>query len=801
MAERLDKHAGKSDHEIWREQAEAIGWAHRTVLEGVEHKRLTDGERFELAYAFAARHLEREFHTAAVIDHDKLRLYAARGMIGTGINGPDDIDRVVELLESRGIELRGEHVALVIGMTNEQVRVTNTAQIRIEEGLAAEARRAALDRSGALSTRAIQAAVARSGLDFTTEPEHGQAQLAAIYALGQGGALTLLTGVAGSGKTTLLQPLVSAWKADTRYDEGGREVVGLATAWRQADALRDAGIERTLALQPMLAAIASGEFTPTRNTVLVIDEVSQIGPRPMLELLKLQARTGMTIKALGDREQAQAIEAGDTIEIVRRALPKAELPELLTTVRQETERGRTIAGLFRGVELGPYATLKERQEHRVAEVSTALDMKRVDGTALLVGGDQDQVVGHIADLYMQRRDHLRASGSKRDVTVSVPTNEDAADVSRAIRERLKARGEIGADEVAYKAIDQRGETYALPIATGDRLRLYRRTWARIDGRGGSIGNNGDVVEVLGRTETGLTLRSKDGRVGEVEWRRLSDPKTGRLLLGFGHALTIDAAQGMTSGEHIAAFPRGTAGITAFKAYVAESRSRGATWTMISEAAVHEAEKRSRALGDASPITADGLWKRVAADMASKPYKALGIDLAQAARANLERAVDAFISQSHRLQTMDAEGRNPGQVMRRHVRDLAADRAVAGHGAALNGAMRRNDDALQGVGQELAAQERGQRVRAFVQQQSDGVTAADNPGGEARRLVQAEAVRRTLARHVAGLNEALQRNAQSLRGLGQDIDAHLRGLRVDAEASQRKVDEAVRKPSSSPSPGM
>ena len=127
--------------------------------------------------------------------------------------------------------------------------------------------------------------------------------------------------------------------------------------------------------------------------------------------------------------------------------------------------------------------------------------------------------------------------------------------------------------------------------------------------------------------------------------------------------------------------------------------------------------------------------------------------------------------------------------------------MAGHEAVLNGAMLRNDDALQGVGQELAAQERGQRVRAFVQQQSDGVRAGDNPGGEARRLVQAEAVRRTLARHVAGLNEALQRNAQSLRSLGQDIDAHLRGMRVDAEASQRKVDAAIGKPSSSPSPGM
>ncbi len=42
-----------------------------------------------------------------------------------------------------------------------------------------------------------------------------------------------------------LQPLVDAWKADQRYGEQGRDVIGAAMAWRQADALRDAGIERT----------------------------------------------------------------------------------------------------------------------------------------------------------------------------------------------------------------------------------------------------------------------------------------------------------------------------------------------------------------------------------------------------------------------------------------------------------------------------------------------------------------------------------------------------------------------------
>ena len=41
-------------------------------MERRPHERLTDEERFDRAYDFAARHLAEEFHTAAVIDHEKL---------------------------------------------------------------------------------------------------------------------------------------------------------------------------------------------------------------------------------------------------------------------------------------------------------------------------------------------------------------------------------------------------------------------------------------------------------------------------------------------------------------------------------------------------------------------------------------------------------------------------------------------------------------------------------------------------------------------------------------------------------
>ena len=98
----------------------------------------------------------------------------------------------------------------------------------------------------------------------------------------------------------------------------------------------------------------------------------------------------------------------------------------------------------------------------------ALFMKRGDGHAMLLGGDRDQVVAQIADLYVARRDILFGSGSRRGITVSAPTNEDAAAISLAIRKRLKDRGEIGADERVYDAVDQNGREYSLPLANGDR---------------------------------------------------------------------------------------------------------------------------------------------------------------------------------------------------------------------------------------------------------------------------------------------------------------------------------------------
>jgi hypothetical protein len=617
-------------HAVWREQIAELGWAPESVLGAAPAQERTAAERREAAYAAASASLSDEFQLNAVLDAGRLRVHAARGLIEAGAaGGRDDVDAVVSLIEARGFVHDGKAATLISGLHEGKDRISHTEQLRIEQSVADRSRAAARDRSADLSDAAIRAAIERieaddAGVRFSKE------QLTAIHALGAGGRLSLLTGVAGSGKTALLKPLVDAWRDD------GRTVVGMSTAWRQADALKDAGVNETWALQPLLNAIDTGEFRPDAKTVLVVDEISQIGPRPMLKLLELQAKTGITIKMLGDREQVQSIDAGDTIALLKRVLPKSAMPEVLTAVRQKNDRDRKIAALFRD-----------------GKAETALAMKREDGTARLLEGDTDQVVRQIADVYIERRDALKSQDPSYGVTITTLTNAEASDISRAIRERLKARGEIGKDEATYKAVVYRSEKrdfFDLPIATGDRLRMYRKTIAEIDGKRATIGNNGDIVEVVRKTAAGLVLRNARGQTAEIDWKRLSDAKTGRLLLGLGHAFTIDAAQGMsTKGEHINALPHGTGATSAFKTYTAESRATGRTHTLISKAAVHAAVQRSRSLGDVTPMTEDDLWKEVAKDASQKPYKALALDIVGKARRQHDRAVELGLTNHHRLE--------------------------------------------------------------------------------------------------------------------------------------------------------
>jgi hypothetical protein len=169
--------------------------------------------------------------------------------------------------------------------------------------------------------------------------------------------------------------------------------------------------------------------------------------------------------------------------------------------------------------------------------------------------------------------------------VSAPSNVEAHDISRAIRQQRRDRGEIGMDVVTLRATDGAGERdYELALAVGDRVRLFRRTNAKFTetGSAGNIGRNGTVLEIAAIDEAGLTLKTIAGREGLVAWESLRGEPNGRVQLAYGDALTTNAAQGSTVTEHIHAMPAGTKLVSAFGAYTSGRRHREQSFIVTSE---------------------------------------------------------------------------------------------------------------------------------------------------------------------------------------------------------------------------
>ena len=231
---RAAKQDDLSDWEAWRREAAALGWRHESVLRA-EIPLPAREARLEQAYQAALGLLERDLQRRAVVDASVARVAAARGLIASGVERAAEIDDVVRAFAARGVRQDGQAVGLIWGQMadpqgRERIKLTTTLHVERESELVSLAQAAAADRSGALDAAAIEAAVARSGLDFSASA-HGQRQRELIDALGQGGRLAVAIGVAGSGKSTLLAPLVDAWQATGGASTARRSPGGSRTIW------------------------------------------------------------------------------------------------------------------------------------------------------------------------------------------------------------------------------------------------------------------------------------------------------------------------------------------------------------------------------------------------------------------------------------------------------------------------------------------------------------------------------------------------------------------------------------------
>ncbi len=642
----------------WRRQAVQAGWdPPRSLMAfGPPAPELAAEARHRMAYEKALEPLAEKLKTKAVLTQWEVRATAAIGLVHAGIQGLKDIDAVTKLMREEGVRQYGQTTPLIWGQEPEgrQVSISTRLHEADEQAFVRLAQAAATDHSAALSPRAIDAAALASGLDFSTD--HGKAQLAAIHRLGEGGRFAVGLGAAGVGKTTMLSVLTAAWKAD------GRDVHGASLAWRQADDLVEAGIDRrnVKAFSVLIDAMTSetDQLRLTPRSVVAVDEWGLLGTRQGLELLRLQARDGFQIVAMADDKQLASIEAGAIVDLSRRALGPENIPVIDTTVRQQAEREKIIVGLIRD-----------------GQPKQALDMKRSDGTAELVRGGRDALVARVAELYVER---LKATGVAP--TISAPTNVDAHEIGAAVRLERREMGLVGPD-LRTITVSNGDQDVRLRLAKGDRVRLFQSTGAVFEaGKGAGIGRNGTILEVLDAADAGLTLKAKNGKAGLVAWSALVNKRTGKTELAYGDAMTIHTAQGSTSQEHIMALPSGSQSITGQAAYVGSTRHRSRTWLLTDETAERRDIASHRPLNDRTPIDTDAIWANVARHMLHTPPNDLVTNMIQRVGAIKRGTILALHTGLHPAEQRHKAGMAmtdiPQRKLHRTVRQIGQRAAVA-----------------------------------------------------------------------------------------------------------------------------
>ena len=341
-------------------------------------------------------------------------------------------------------------------------------------------------------------------------------QTAAVMTVAEPQSIGFIEGRAGTGKTTSLKALCNALNPHFR-------VIATSISWRTAKMLETelsdpaAGVRvEARALDSWLAlARANARFCGS-NTLLLVDESSQVGVRSMHALLSEVERTGARVQFIGDRAQTIAVSAGGGIELVARAVEAAEISKV---VRQTDPQLRAVVEQLAKGDIAPAI-------ETIAARSCFIEAAGANET---VKTAVDALFGHRNDAPHQK--HLLICKS----------NAMRLALDSEVRRRLRAEGVLKGDDVTIGASTPSGRKYRLALAEGDRIRFGIRS--AIGTAGVINGTTGTVRTVFAEADGHAFIRAEiDGHDIAFSTRDLVD-ENGRVRLSTDYSSTIWSSQG------------------------------------------------------------------------------------------------------------------------------------------------------------------------------------------------------------------------------------------------------------------
>jgi conjugative relaxase-like TrwC/TraI family protein len=246
-------------------------------------------------------------------------------------------------------------------------------------------------------------------------------QKAAVrHVLGSRDRVMIIRGVAGTGKTTLEQEI------DEALAEAGKPVVALAQSVKASrEVLRQ---EAGFATADTVARFLKDEQMQeaARGGVILVDEASQLGTRDMLRVFELAEGLNARILLVGDKRQHRSVTAGEPLKLLeeRAGLPVAEVTEIL---RQQGDYKKAAGLLSEG-----------RTEEAFEELDKLGWIKQVDDA------DRDK---QLATAYLEAVSEKKRNGEHKSALVVSPTHAEGDRITAAIRQGLKAQGQLTGERV------------------------------------------------------------------------------------------------------------------------------------------------------------------------------------------------------------------------------------------------------------------------------------------------------------------------------------------------------------------
>ncbi|MGW9232519.1 MobF family relaxase [Pseudorhizobium sp. NPDC055634] len=546
---------GLSLEEAWSAAASRIGFdvatslapAARHELDGPPPKTLLSERLATLPASLT--------ETRSVLDRRDLFRAAGEALVGTGF-GAEHVEMEVDRLLADGlvVEIGRDRLGLP--------RYSTPEMIRIERDIVEMAAGFAATEGFAVDREKLRAECGRKGLS--------EEQTVAVLDATRSRRLAVVEGAPGTGKTTLLSPAVEAWKS------AGYRVVGAATAWRVANALRDDLAIESRATASWLALAQQGKPFLDARTVLIVDEAGLLSSREMHDLISHARDARAKVLLAGDRDQLQAIGAGSGLRLVAHAVDTAKVA---TIVRQHDAWAREAVTAF-----------------GAGDAKTALN-------AFADGGLLTEVDGQTAAIraVVDRVEDSLLGAHPETALILARTNAEVAVIGQEVRGRLRDHGIVTGEDMAVTAVTPSGHASSLALASGDRIRFLTRNddLGVVNGTVGTIMNMFMTGESTSAQPSGTAMI--EARIGDRTVRfsttDIAD-EHGRAKLGWAYASTIYGAQGMTVDKAAVLL---TPAFDRHDIYVAASRARQATALIVDRTRI-DAEMRGSSTTPAEPRT-------------------------------------------------------------------------------------------------------------------------------------------------------------------------------------------------------